>query len=350
MKCLPQCLLLCAAFTCLVTSARTFGQPVATAAPTAEDLGDIQYPGLRLLSAALSADGSRVLLNMDQRAARREVVAVYDVRTGREILKREATFPKTTSLEGAAIAPDGKHLVIFEADARIRVTTTVIEVDTQRVTWQSPTGPGGAAFLEDGKAVLVSYLPLDGDRTRRLELVEHASGNVISETDSGKVLIGPPLLSFDGNLLLATVDVPGPDPMCVFDRRTQKKTADLDGSTLQRLSDRFRFLAGTHDVVGLVGAKLTRWNSTTGKIVGTIDTVEQLDGEEHAEFSPDGRRLYLRDGNDLVVRDSATGQLVHKMPVAPGEELMTASNDGVVGLRLVASLRFVRVPLESPAN
>ena len=350
MKCLPQCVLLCASLACLVTTARSFGnpRPPAPAAP-ADDLGAVTYPGLRLLRATLAADGSRVLLDLDGPSRRRHVVAVHDVATGREIFKREATGPDTVSLAGEAIAPDGKHVVVNASTAAIQFTTAVIDVDTQRTIWQSTTGPGGSAFLADGKAVLVSYLPLDGNGTRRLKVVEHASGNVISEVSTREVQVGQLLLSSDGDRLLASVDVPGPDPMCVFDLRTQKKTADLDGSTPQRLSDRFRFLAGTHDVVvGLVGGKLTRWNSTTGKVVGTVNGIEQLGRDEHAEFSPDGRRLYLRVGSDLVVRDGATGELLHRRPVARTEELMTVSNDGVVGLRLAGSLRFVRVPLKPP--
>ena len=122
--------LLCYLTVCLTLGPPSSGQSRPASQPTTRaELSAIPYLGFRLLNVELSADGSRALANFDQPSAQRDVVAIYDVATGKQLLRREAKRPETLSFIGEAISPDGKHVAIAEMDAKANSSVRVLAVD-----------------------------------------------------------------------------------------------------------------------------------------------------------------------------------------------------------------------------
>jgi dipeptidyl aminopeptidase/acylaminoacyl peptidase len=261
--------------------------------------------GTRMLeSCRFSADGRRLLVNLDNPRQRRDIVRVYDVATGNELFSREARRPETVVMMGDGISRDGSRVLFTVTDAQLVRTANVAEVNGGRVIWSQRRGVGDDRFVGAGDLVVASEIV---DNTRRLSLTNVTANKLLWQTDLEKGLYLPVLAtSEDGRYALAYRDAKRPDPSCVYDLERREVVASLEQSA-RASALHFSAIGGRMGMVGIVDQKLTQWDLATGGIVKQFPLKEITHPANQILFSPDGRRLYVRAGNTITARRTADG-------------------------------------------
>jgi WD40 repeat protein/tetratricopeptide (TPR) repeat protein len=289
-------------------------------AGTGEAVGEAVAAQVAPRAAALSPDGTRLLVCCTDRSARQ-----FDPKTGKQV---GPALAHADAVLSAAYSADGRRALTSAADGTARV-------------WDAQTGKAVSAPLGHADA---GPLPALDESGKRLLTVAKDQGVRVYDVPAGKP-VGPPLhsrsvlrqavLSGDGRLaLLAGAD----GSVRVFDlRRGEPLLPTLyHGAPLQRLAvspDGARALC--HD-----GRVLRVWDLTAGEPLAPAGPP----AEEGVVYSDDAARRARIAGDTVQLEDPATLKRVgaaikHKGPVGrvvfspAGDRLLTVSQpaDATVG-------------------
>ena len=326
------------------TIAQPTPAPAGSASDPVETLAFVTFApptgGSRLLdNCKFSADGKRLLVTTDAPRQGKEVVMVFDVTTGKEVLRREGARPQVAVLMGDAIAPDGSRVLVSETDANLKRRMIVLDVNGGREAWSAQRSiAGDIAFLNDPNLILSGELLESG--IRRLTLHDVRAPEPVLKLDLKKgqspVFTAPPP---DGRHLLCLDTEAGLDMYFVFDLKTKAALPNLLGSSRLVMP----FLKVTDDraeVIGFLNGQLARWDASSGKFVRGIPVQDS----DRSAFSPDGSRLYVPQGNAITVHDTSDGATVKtaRFPLPP--VMVAAGPDDLMVLRTIpGQFRIVRL-------
>jgi WD40 repeat protein len=246
----------------------------------------------KVLHAAFSPDGKRVVTASDDRTAR-----VWDAATGKPVTR---PLEHDDTVLYAAFSPDGRWVVTTSKDKSARV-------------WDATTGDAitkplehdkevkHAAFSPDGKRVVTA----SDDRTARVW--DAATGKPVTRPLEHDDMVWHVTFSPDGKRLVTA----SPDrPARVWDAATYTELIlPLNQQKMVRpvvfSSDGKRLVA-----VGEYHAA-RRWDAVTGKPIAGL--LRHHDRVCHASFSPDGKQVVTASWDKTArVWDAATGK-----PVTP---------------------------------
>jgi WD40 repeat protein len=252
-------------------------------------------------------------------------VVILDATTGKEVRTLQGHQKQIAAL---AYAPDGKRLASLSLDDTVRVwdTGTGQALHTLPLGGKPTVGVDqrGLAYSPDGTRLAVA-------RKEVVKVWDAATGRVLHDFPDSATSVA---FSPDGRTLASA----GREGLKVRDAVTGRKTYAVNGS--------FDFVLFSPDgsrLITLGNDGITFRDAATGKEVMVLRhrTEQRLD---LAALSPDGRRLALVDGRNVIrLRDTASGEEAVALPghaasvvglafSSDGRRLASADLDGVIRL------------------
>lgn len=213
-------------------------------------------------------------------------------------------YVRPSGVRGVAFSPDGKRAVTFgDADdpsgARLLVVWNVAEGRQEQVLRYPGGRVYGAVFSPDGARLACTTF---GSGTEQTLIWELASGRVAHTIDRGGTLIRP----ITGSTNIAVVHR---DELAVYDLNT--------GGLLERTPAPVTVLALSDDGRTSLASFSTRSTLLLQFDVRSGRELLRLGGLSKkpvcAVLSPDGRTIAATDLQDILLWETATGQLIRKL-------------------------------------
>jgi WD40 repeat protein/tRNA A-37 threonylcarbamoyl transferase component Bud32 len=265
---------------------------------TGKDVATLAIPPGRVFRLALSADGARLALLVE------DTIVLWDVATGRQ----SWTLRVGMGIEALCFSPDGQGLAYAEQ----RRAVCVVDTDTgkRRLSLALPDGAGQLAFSPDGRLLAARCLSVSMFGMPVLVWDAHASpeARVLAHHLPGPVQVvfngtGSRLASLDSKAVKVW-DVPS-------GRLLESRPRPFPSGLGESVSADLRRVASQ----GRDGA-VRVWEAQTGKTVATIAGKPHF-GSGH-RLSPDGKRLvYVGKDDRCHVRDLERGTDLAALAVSP---------------------------------
>ena len=286
-----------------------------------------------VISAAFSADGTRIVTSGADRVAR-----LWDASTGQTL----SELPATTSRGFmAAFSPDGTRVVTAGDDGQAQLWDAIHGLPLTALGAPSDT-VRHVGFSRDGTRF--ATVSLDGPA----RIWAAADGQLLRELDARTKLAATSEFSPDGARLVIAGSL------------TVIEAPANSGPGTPSPPARVRHVGIRSDGTSRI------WDANSGRMLAELRG--PAGAITNAAFSPDGRRVLLfgRYGNEARVWDAAGGQLLAELAnntglvpgasfSSDGERVLTASSDGVARVwdagswKLLAELRGHAGPLTSAA-
>jgi WD40 repeat protein len=272
-------------------------------AETGQEVFTVEAPAYEQRTVAYSPDGKR-LTHVSDSGGNSSTMTVWDAQTGRELLTQ-----KTHGQVGSvAFSPDGKRLVT--GVGWLSVTGALIDRAVR--VWDAETGQ--ELYSLKGHAVEVTSVAFSPDGSRLASASRDGTVKVWDATTSQEARAVPAgILSPDGKHRASSVG----NEVKVWDTEMGREPLTLTGHT-----GRVQSVAFSPDGRRLVSAAADRtvkvWDAQTGQELRTFegfagpvnDSNSVAGGMGPVAFSPDGKHLAGRVGNEVKVWDALTGREV----------------------------------------
>jgi WD40 repeat protein/tRNA A-37 threonylcarbamoyl transferase component Bud32/TPR repeat protein len=242
----------------------------------------------RVISAAFSPDGGRIVTASDDKTAR-----IWDATTGREMIRLSG---HADSLNFAAYSPDGRRIVTASYDKTARIWDAA--TGRQLLLLNGHTGKvRSAAYSPDGTRIVTA----SNDKTARIWDATSGQQQLVLSGHTETVMSAA--FSPDGRrVVTASHD----QTARIWDAATGREVTVLRGHDNAVWSAAFS-PDGRRIVTSSVDKTARIWDAATG--LQTMMLSGHADLVSSAAFSPDGRRV-VTASDDKTIRlwDAATGQ------------------------------------------